>query len=163
MPKRSESAHFYKRREKKKKSREVKDWIIILLTLILVVYALSLASHLTLNKAQGSGTEEPVYLRVQILNGCKESGLAEKVRDQLISKRWDKFAFDVVDMGNFGDSTISQTLILDRKGQDKRVFEAADILGIKKENVLLKRLEDNYLDIDLSIILGADYSRIFKK
>lgn len=162
MPKKSESAHFYKRREKRK-SREAKDWIIILLTLILVVYVLSLVSHLTLNKAQGSGTEEPTYLRVQILNGCKQSGLAEKVRDQLISKRWEKFAFDVVDVGNFGDSTISQTLILDRKGSDKRAFEVAGILGIKKENVLLKRLEDNYLDIDLSIVLGADYSQIFKK
>ncbi|MCJ7507645.1 MAG: LytR C-terminal domain-containing protein [candidate division Zixibacteria bacterium] len=161
MPKKSESAHFYKRREKRK-SREVKDWIIILLTLIVVVYALSLASHLTLNKAQGSGTEEPTYLRVQILNGCKQSGLAEKIRDQLISRRWEEFAFDVVDVGNFGDSTISQTLILDRKGQDKRAFEVADILGIKKENVFLKRLEDNYLDIDLSIVLGADYSQIFK-
>jgi hypothetical protein len=161
MPK-HKSTHSYKREEKRKR-REVKDWVIVFLTFILIAYALSLVSHLTLNKAQGSGTEEPIYLRTQILNGCGEAGLAEEIRDRLISQRWKKFAFDVVDVSNFEDSTVSQTLILDRKGYSQRAYEVADILGIKKENVFLKRLEDNYLDIDLSIVLGANHSQIFKE
>lgn len=159
MPKKKQ-ARFYKRKEKKKSSK-FKDWLIFFLSFILVIYALSLVRHLTLNKAQG--TEEPIYIRIQVLNGCGENRLAEKIRDELISRKWGNLIFDVIDVDNFKDSNISHTLILDRKRKEGIAYQVADILGIKKGNVLLKRLEDNYLDIDIALVLGADYSQIFKK
>ena len=159
MPKKKQ-ARFYKRKEKKKSSK-FKDWLIFFLSFILVIYALSLVRHLTLNKAQG--IEEPIYIKIQVLNGCGENRLAEKIRDELISRKWGNLIFDVIDVDNFKDSNISHTLILDRKGEEGIAYQVADILGIKKGNVLLKRLEDNYLDIDIALVLGADYSQIFKK
>jgi len=159
MPRSREA--YSPRRKEKKKARSFKDWLIIFLTFVLVVYALSFFRHLTLNKAQG--TEEPIYIRVQILNGCGKDGVANKIRERLISKSWGDFVFDAVEVNDFGDSTVSHTLILDRKGQDRIAYQVADVLGIKKENVLTKKLEDNYLDIDLALVLGADYYQIFKK
>ncbi len=80
-----------------------------------------------------------------------------EVRDRLISREWGGLVFDVLEVGDFGDSAVAHTLVLDRKGESKIPYEVADVLGIKRDNVLFKKLEDNYLDLDVSIVLGTDY------
>lgn len=160
MPK-EKQARFYKRKEKPKSSK-LKDWTILFLTLILAIYALSLVRHLTLNEAKGT-TEAPINVRIQVLNGCGQGGLAEKIRDYLISQKWGNLTFDVVDVNNFNDQPISHTLILDRKGENQKAIKVADVLGVSRANVLAKKLEDNYLDIDVTLVVGTDYPQAFKK
>jgi len=160
MPK-EKQARFYKRREKARSSK-LKDWTILLLTLVLAVYGFSLVRQLTLSEAKGT-TEESVSVRIQVLNGCGQSGLAEQIRDRLISQRWGNLNFDVVDVNNFNDQPISHTLILDRKGENRKAVKVANALGIDEENVFLKKLEDNYLDIDVTLVLGIDYPQMLKK
>lgn len=98
--------------------------------------------------------------------------MAEKLADRLKGLRVENIIYDVIDTGNFeyskADSTM-QSFILDRTqneekaGPSELALLTAQVLGIGKDNVIYKKLENNYQEIKLTIVIGSDYQNLFKR
>ena len=72
--------------------------------------------------------------------------------------------YDVIERGDARLGAFERTLVVDRRGSIKsagqfsaEALKVAERLGINKDDVILLRLEDNILDIDVTIIAGTDY------
>ena len=141
----------------------LREFFIIFLSLVVVIYGFSFVKRLTQNKAEGM--PKLATLRVQVLNGCginkAAARVAEKLREYNLSS--ENLIFDVIDQRNFKDSLVTQTLIVDRVGNPKIAEQVADLLGIDRSNIIMDILKDNYLDLNLSLILGKDYQKLFFK
>jgi len=102
--------------------------------------------------------QEIVVLRTQVANGCGASGVAARFADWVAGKSDEFFKFDIIDIGNFEHSAIPQTMVLVR---NPRMMLKADRmaarLGIARENVVLAELEDNFLAVDVTVVIGKDY------
>ena len=151
---------------------------IIFLTILLLIYAFSFfkkvsQSETSLKPAQG---KESIFVRTQILNGSQREGLADSLARRLKGLRVDNIIYDVIETGNFEYLKPEQSFILDRAVDEEKAnlktqtpcpseiaFQTAQALGIDKENVLCKKLENNYQEIELTIVIGNDYPRLFKR
>lgn len=100
-------------------------------------------------------TPPPVQkkIQVEILNGCGVNGLAEKLTDYLRKRN-----IDVVSRGNYANFRVKATRIVDRKGNSERATTLAEVLGIADNRIQTKK--DRSLQLDATIILGADYKRL---
>lgn len=98
--------------------------------------------------------------------------MAEKLADRLKGLRVENIIYDVIDTGNFeyskADSTM-QSFLLDRTQNEEKAGPSevalltAQVLGIGKDNVIRKKLENNYQEIELTIVIGSDYQRLLKR
>ena len=91
--------------------------------------------------------------------------------DRLRELKVDNIIYDVIQTGNFEYLKPKQSFILDRAGDVEKgnpseiALLTAQALGIDKERVLCKKLENNYQEIALTIVIGSDtsdYQRFFK-
>jgi hypothetical protein len=175
--KKSKAHRFYRKREKKRSSKFL-EVSIIFLTILFLIYAFSFfkkvsQSETSLKPAQG---KESIFVRTQILNGSQKEGLADSLAHKLRGLRVNNIFYDVIETGNFEYLKPEQSFILDRGVDEEKTnlktqtvcpseiaFLTAQALGIDKENVLCKKLENNYQEIELTIVIGNDYQRLFKK
>jgi hypothetical protein len=175
--KRRKSYRYYRKGKRKKLGFWAKLgskflWIcIIFLTILLLVFVFSF--YQKLNQPQAREQKETTLVRVQILNGCSKPGrddLAQKLARRLEQIKAHNVVYEIVEMGNcdFGsigvdDSLAKESLILDRMGDEKRslpsevALATATALGINPQNVIYKKLNNNYQDIALTILIGNDY------
>jgi hypothetical protein len=93
-------------------------------------------------------------IQVEVLNGCGVSGIADELTDYLRKK-----SFDVVNIGNYRSFEIEKSILIDRTGNMFNAKIIADSIGLKKSNVI-QQINKDYL-LDVTIILGKDYSKIF--
>lgn len=100
-------------------------------------------------------------LRVQVLN-ASGSKLKPKVIKLLQEKVLGTYYLVIVEQKDFPDSPLKETLLLDRMGEKKLARQVGERLGLKKGNILSKKLENNYLNISYTLILGQDYQKLFK-
>ena len=157
-------------------------WVTIaFLTILLVIYAFSFFRKLSLPEASDFGSSgkdigKQITARIQILNGCSESKGKEfvrKITGKLEQFKSDQIGYEIVESGKceFGsagleDSLVNESLILDRTegGKDDAPSEAAlitaRVLGINPQNVISKKLKNNYQDITLTILVGNDYKTL---
>lgn len=157
-------------------------WVTIaFLTILLMIYAFSFFRKLSQPEASDFDSSiqdrvKHINVRIQILNGCSEprgKEFAQKIIKKLEQFKSDLIGYEIVESGNcdFGsagleDSLVNESLILDRAdgGKDGAPSEAAlitaRVLGIKPQNVISKKLKDNYQDIMLTILVGNDYKTI---
>ena len=153
-------------------------WIsIVFLTILLLIYAFSF--YQKLSQPEAKEQKEPILVRVQILNGCSVSvassgeGLAQKLAQRLKQLKVDSIAYEIVeiekyDFGSIGleDSLGEESLILDRMGDEKSgspsevALITARELGISPQNVVYKKLKNNYRSISLTILIGNDHEII---
>lgn len=89
-------------------------------------------------------------LRVQVLNGCGEAGLAARVGAHL--RTLDQ---DVVEVTDASHHDHPRTVLVDRVGRPDLARRLADALG--GPLVVLERREG--VDSDVTLILGADHAR----
>ncbi|MEG8945749.1 LytR C-terminal domain-containing protein [Rosettibacter firmus] len=89
-------------------------------------------------------------IQVEVLNGCNVSGVADRFTEYLRNN-----GFDVVNIGNYINNDMDETIIIDRTGRKANAYKVAEALGVKRENVI-QQLNDNYF-LDVSIIIGKDY------
>jgi hypothetical protein len=105
--------------------------------------------------------EEITYLRVQVLNGCGVDKAAATMGSIIRDAGIPNVEFDVIDKDNFETFDVSATMILVR---DEAALEdavsLAERLGIDPQNVVVQQLEDNYLSLDVTVILGEDFESI---
>lgn len=88
-------------------------------------------------------------LQVEVLNACGAGGIASTV-----TKYLREHDIDVVNVGNHTRFDVKQTMLWERvKNADSR--RVAELLGVSNDNIDSK-LDPN-LQLDITIILGADY------
>ena len=92
-------------------------------------------------------------IQVEVLNGCGISGLADRFTDYLRNKN-----FDVVNTGNYISYDVDNSIVIDRIGNRANAMKLAEVLGIKKENVI-QQINEGYL-LDVTLIIGKDYHKL---
>lgn len=149
----------YQSRILRKPSRSL-NYLIGLLSIIVLVFA----SSTVLKIMSGETTslpEETSYQRVQVLNGCGINKAASTVGGVVRNLDLPSVDFDVIDEDDFKSYDVLETIIIAR---DERSVEfaimLADRFGINHDNVVTQYLEDNYLSLDLTIIVGKDFESI---
>ncbi|OQX92885.1 MAG: hypothetical protein B6D58_00665 [candidate division Zixibacteria bacterium 4484_95] len=154
-----------KKRIKRSKSPGFTGWAIIFLSVFIVVFVLSMA--LTTSEVSVSKTS-PGIIRLQLLNGCGVNGAAEQIAKALMESQ-STMLFDIIDKSNAKVYNFNKTLVIDRKGSDTEsggfsgaASYVARLLNIGSDQLLIQKLSDNLLDIDVSIIIGSDYKLILK-
>jgi len=156
---------FYKKKRKQKSSKLLEISIVFVAFLILI-YGFSFFKKISQSEATFRSTqgEELVFVRTQILNGSQKQGLAQRMADKLRGLKVGNIIYDVIQVGNFEYSKAEQSFILDRTADEEAnpseiALLTAQALGIEEENVLSKKLENNYQEIALTIVIGNDYQR----
>jgi len=136
------------------------NYLIGIMSLIVLVFA----SSTILKVMTGETTSLPVkteYMRVQVLNGCGIPKAAAKTAEVIRDGCSPELAFDVIDEDNFDSFDVSESMIIMRTGQSKsHSTQLANILGVKPDNIVYQELDDNFLGIDLTVIVGEDFELI---
>lgn len=95
-------------------------------------------------------------VEIEILNGCGEPGLAAKFSDLLRNKR-----VDVVRSENADHFEYAKTILIQRNENVEGMKHVADALGFDIDNPQqVITAADPNLDVDLTLIIGKDYSSI---
>jgi hypothetical protein len=99
----------------------------------------------------------PRDIQIQILNGCGTPGIASKIRGVLRQR-----GFDVMTYGNAQTQDNSKTRVIARTGNNSSLLAAqrlANSLGISADQVSVDP-DPNMVDIDVTLLLGADHSKL---
>jgi hypothetical protein len=153
------SYRFYQKRSKKKRGSRFLDLGITLLGVLTILFVLSSIKRLTQTQAEGSLRTTP--LRVQILNATGQK-LNPEIIELIEEKDLSPYFLVVVEQKDFSDSLVKESLLLDRRGEKIISRQVAEKLGIKRGNILIEKLEGNYLNIDYTLILGQDCQKLLK-
>jgi hypothetical protein len=189
--KRRKTYKYYRRSKRKKLNFWTRLgskllWVsITFLTILLFIYAFSFYRKLSQTEASEFGFHEgeerkPILARIQILNGCSDASvtkgedLAQKIGKRLTQLKVDNISYEIMETEkcNFGsmgleDSLVKESLIIDRIGNKRKDLPSevalltARALGISPQNVVYKKLKNNYQDISLTILIGNDFRILF--
>jgi hypothetical protein len=89
-------------------------------------------------------------IQLDVLNGSGTAKLSQRFTDYLRSR-----GFDVVEMGNYKDSRVERTRVIDRAGNLAAAQQVAEALGVPKDRVTQE--VDRTLYLDVSVVIGKDY------
>ncbi len=156
---------------KPRRGSRIIDFLLIVVSLTVLVFVGSVALKYTQGESapqppkgqSQSQVFEPVNLRMQVLNGCGVTGIAAKFSKFLRDTGKPDFVIDVIDDRNFGSFKQEKTMLIARKTADPNAARLAAKLGVPAELVTFKELEDNFLDIDYSLVVGLDYDRYLSR
>ncbi len=158
-----------KKSSKRKKSKsQIKSpgftgWAIIFLSIFIIVFVLSMflpPGSIT------SELEKPEVIRLQIKNGCGVKNAAEEIAQAFMQSSTGVF-FDIIDKGNARAFNYEETLVVDRKGDpvnagaySEAALFIAELLKVSQNQLLIEKLSENLLDIEVTVIIGSDYETI---
>ena len=91
-----------------------------------------------------------LMIRVEVLNGCEEPGLAGRCSEFL-----QRQGYDVVHTGNAGGFSFTESIVLDRAGALQKATEIGQVLGIP--NVIQQINTDPYRREEVTVIMGRDH------
>jgi hypothetical protein len=171
------SSFFNKKKKSKKGSRKdlqgtIINSAIVVLSLLLVAFIFSFTTKQTHNGvpieiifpdipeprlAVEIYEKKPVMdIEVEILNGCGVVGLASKVSDLLRDNN-----IDVVRSENADNFNYTQTMLILRNENLEELNYVAKSLGLNPtEDPRVIHQPDESLSVDLTLILGKDFSSI---
>lgn len=89
-------------------------------------------------------------IQLDVLNGSGVPKLSQKFTDYLRAR-----GFDVVEMGNYKDSKVEITRVIDRAGQPDAAQQVAEALGVPKTGIVQQIDRNSYLDV--SVVIGKDF------
>jgi hypothetical protein len=89
-------------------------------------------------------------IQLDVLNGSGTAKIAQRFTHYLRSR-----GFDVVEMGNFKDSNVELTQVIDRSGNVLAAEQVAAALGLPKERV--RQQIDPHAYLDVTVIIGKDF------
>jgi len=93
-------------------------------------------------------------IRIEVLNGCGERGVAAKFTDYLRSQN-----FDVVNTGNYRSFDVDSSFVIDRGSMQKvNGTRLAESLGISLNRVNPVLSEE--LNLEATLVLGKDYKSL---
>jgi hypothetical protein len=140
-------------------------WAIVVLS----VAILSLIGSMLFNRTATYRSGEPLEtVTLQVLNGCGERGAAESLAGALLPGDG-SLVYDVIEKADARLEAFDKTMVVDRRGSatgsgiSEEARRVAARLGIEEDDILLLKFEDNILDIDVTVIAGADYTGYVEK
>jgi len=92
-------------------------------------------------------------IKVEVLNGCGVSGVADKVTDYLRENK-----IDVVNLGNYRSFEIEKSIIIGRNKKIRNAELVASLVGLD-QNSVIQQINPDYL-LDVTFILGKDYRNL---
>lgn len=146
------------RRGSRWRVRVLEGVIVLLIGLnAYLVYSVATSSAFTPSAGR---TAEPVLdpsvfqIQVEVLNGCGEQGIGQRVMRFLRER-----GFDVIHIDNADHFEYRETIVLDRRGKNGP-SEAARAVGgaLGTPNVLLQRNDERMVDV--SVVIGRDYAEL---
>ena len=152
------SAYRIKRAREKKPLRFL-EFSILFLFVVVVGYVASFTVQITKGYSSENDPAEH-FINLQVLNGCGEKGLANKLANKIEMAVEKPLALRVIDTDNFDNYGVEKTFIISRKSDLTAAQLLADQLGLE-EAVAYREIEDNYRDIGATLVLGKDYIVIF--
>ena len=108
--------------------------------------------ELVVEEEQISPAQVQNPIRIEILNGCKISGLAGKTADFLRGK-----GYDVRDFRN-APRVYQKTTIFVRGADREMGKKLALTIALPEEMIKMER-DPDLVDVDVSLVLGKDYKR----
>jgi len=148
------SAYRIKRAKEKKPLRFLEIGILCLF-LVVVVFAASFTIQISKGYSKESEPTE-YYINLQVLNGQGERGLANRLANAIEAAVDNPLAVRVIDTDNFENYGVEKTFVISRQADLRGARLLADQLGITEE-VVFREIDDNYLNIGATLVLGADY------
>jgi hypothetical protein len=141
--------------------RSFSGWAIIFLLCVIAVFVASF--FWTPKAVVERSIKPPQSITMQVLNGCGDSGAAQKLAEALMPG--DSLqVYDIIEKGDTKLATFDKTTVVDRRGSASTGGGVSDEargvarrLGIADKDIILLRLEDNLLNIDVTVIAGRDY------
>lgn len=155
--------HPIKRRNRHLSARSGKApkwqiWVQIAFGILFIFTVIYLASFVK-RVAQGESSTEPYPVcsaRLQVLNGTGKSGMARKIADLYRKSAYHGVFFDVVDEANSGLVSVEKTLVVSRNKDKSLARATAAVLGIDDREIVVRTLEDNVLNLQVTLIIGND-------
>jgi hypothetical protein len=145
------------------KSPGFTGWAIIFLSVFIIVF---LASMLMPKSEVVVEQKPPELIRIQLKNGCGAKGAASAMTKAFMEPSAVAI-FDIIDKGNAEVFNFEKTMVIDRKGDpamanafSSAALAVAGLLHTGPDQLILQKLADNLLDIDVTVIIGADYQQI---
>lgn len=128
-------------------------FFLVLLGLFSIFYILSTFENF-LSTNRRATREEATKIRVEVLNGSKVSGLAERVAEELREKGFDVLEFRTA------DKQVSATVILDRADMNLRNAKFVS-RELRQGKVAFE--PHPFQLVDVTVVLGSDYKERKKK
>jgi len=132
---------------------------IIILIIINIYLGYSITKTITNyyggNKYELSEDSTTNKIKVEVLNGCGKTGVAEKLTDYLRAK-----GFDVVNLGNYRSFELENSIVIARNEKKHSAEKVAAVVGLNHENVI-QQTNPEYL-LDVTFILGKDYKNLIQ-
>jgi hypothetical protein len=100
---------------------------------------------------------QPSFLRFQVLNGCGVNGAAANFARHLRNLSTAEIVIDVIDEGNFTSYDQEKTLLIVREASIEETEKVVELVGVSSDRIIEKRLDDNFLDINFTMVLGRDF------
>jgi len=127
--------------------------------IVVVLFVASLTIKVT--RGVTRTVEAPRYLvRLQVLNGCGESGLASRMSDYLDSYADQDLQIRVVDTDDFDTRPVHRSFIISREEDRTAARLLARRLGLNEAEVIYKAIENNYRQVSATLVLGTDYEAV---
>jgi len=133
---------------------------ILFLFVVVAAYVASFTVQITKGYSSEKEATE-YYINLQVLNGCGEKGLANKLANHIEMAAKPPLAVRVIDTDNFDNFGVEKTFIISRKENLTAANLLASQLGLD-DAVTYREIEDNYLDIGATLVLGSDYRNVFR-
>ena len=92
-------------------------------------------------------------IRIEVLNGCGVSGIAEKV-----SRHLRDAGFDVMTWKNADSFNYPETIVIDRTGNLENARRVAGAMGLRTH--IQQIIHDPYRIEQVAVIIGRDYDRL---
>lgn len=119
--------------------------------IVFIIYSIYLKlSNSKISNSYNSEQFPSEIIQTEVLNGCNTAGVADRFTEFLRNK-----GIDVVNIGNYINNDVDETIIIDRRGNKANAYKIAEILGVAKSNVI-QQLNENYF-LDVTVIIGKDY------
>ncbi|MCI0531408.1 MAG: LytR C-terminal domain-containing protein [candidate division Zixibacteria bacterium] len=169
---------FLKRKSQKKKNRFYKtspkkyklspwDYLLLTLTISVALFVTSVAQKWGQDSTISTPEQlaAPEILRVQVLNACGVTQVAQSTSDRVLRHNANgNYYFDVVDKANFKDFDIAESFVTYHNREYRGAAEElCRVIGIPDRQVVEQDFGNNFMEIDLKIVVGQDYSTYLAK
>ncbi len=128
--------------------------LVLIVDVVLVYFIIrNCSSQAVVPVEEPIAVEVPEVIQIEVLNGCGVQGVAAQLTDFLRTK-----GFDVVKTDNYESFNVTETVVIDRRGNIENCVRITKVLGLGEERVL-QEVNEAYL-IDATLIIGKDFQSL---
>lgn len=145
--------------KKKLRLRRLAEALLILAALVVVVMVAVFTTRVTQGVTRAVPT--PAHqVRLEILNGCGQSGIAGKTARMLSELKNEQVEIRVIATGDFDIRPVQKSFLVSRESDQEPAELLAEILGMDPSEVTYKPLEHNYRQVSATLVVGEDFDKL---